>query len=655
MMRLFARRATVVVAALALGGLTIAACGSSPSGTGSSTSTTPGGSSTSTTEQTVLPGAFGTLPGPGTGTPEMGSGVVTIAEQPGAGPTWIFPVTPASHASVFTAYDFQNYMWRPLWWSPMGATPAIDYTQSIAQKPVFSDNNKTVTITLNPNWKWSDGQPVTSKDVEFFIDLVEAAVKTSSTDYSNYTPGLFPDFITSMSTPSTNTIVLTINKTYNQNFLFYDELGLIIPLPSHAWAKTSATSPVLTSFGSDIGAANASELATMKSVFNYISSQAKTLGTYASNPLWQTVDGPFKLKSFDASDGANTMVPNLKYSGPVVPHIAELDNVAFTSIASEFNQLLTGNLTVGFVDFSDLPQVNKLKAEGYTVWGYPDYSFSYIAYNFEDKTGDFDNIIKQLYIREALAHLQDEPAIISSKGAFDGAAGQAYGPVPAVPPSPFAPANALTNPYPYSISTASQLLSSHGWKVVPNGQTTCQSPGTASNECGAGIPAGTPLSWNLIYGNSPPVIGTQDEVLASAAKQVGINISLTSDTFNYIIGNLSDASNPTNSNKWAMQDFGGFTDSLYPTTNELFNQGGSYNIGGYNDPVANQDILNSVNSLDNTAVQTEISYITAQQPGLFQPNADLIFAYKNTLHGLPASFASASQYQYSPEYWYFTS
>ena len=52
------------------------------------------------------------------------------------------------------------------------------------------------------------------------------------------------------------------------------------------------------------------------------------------------------------------------------------------------------------------------------------------------------------------------------------------------------PTNAATNPYPYSISAASQLLSSHGWKVVPNGTTTCQSPGTGPTNCGAGIPKG---------------------------------------------------------------------------------------------------------------------------------------------------------------------
>jgi peptide/nickel transport system substrate-binding protein len=467
MMRLSARRATTVVTALALGGLVMAACGSSGPKSGG-----PG----SLQQSTSLKGAYGTLPGPGSGTPLTG-GTVSIAEPPGAGPNWIMPITPSANASVYTINQFQAYMWRPLWWAPVGADPEIDYTQSIAQKPVFSDNNQTVTINLKTNWKWSDGQPVTAKDVEFYIDEVEAAVKLNPANFSNYTPGLFPDFITSMSSPSPYQLVLHIKRTYNQEFLFLDELGLIYPLPAHAWSKTSASGPIVT-FGN---------LKTDESIYTFLASQAKSLGTYTTNPLWQVVDGPFKLKPcgqacFDPATGGNVMVPNPNYSGPAKPHISELDNVAFTSTSAEFNQLLTGALTVGFVDFSDLPQVSKLQAKGYLVWGYPDYSFSYIAYNFKDATGDFDNIIKQLYIRQAIAHLQDEQTLIHSRGAFDGAAGAAYGPVPAVPQGPFAPPNALNNSFPYDISAASQLLTQHGWDVQPGGTTTCLRAGTGPTD-----------------------------------------------------------------------------------------------------------------------------------------------------------------------------
>ena len=92
----------------------------------------------------------------------------------------------------------------------------------------------------------------------------------------------------------------------------------------------------------------------------------------------------------------------------------------------------------------------------------------------------------------------------------------AFGPVPAIPASPFAPANAKTNPYPYSITAAKKLLTDHGWTVVPGGQTTCTSPGTAANQCGDGIPAGTALKFDIVYSNSPAVIGQQDEALASS-------------------------------------------------------------------------------------------------------------------------------------------
>jgi peptide/nickel transport system substrate-binding protein len=590
------------------------------------------------------PGAYGTLPGPGTGTPEQGVGTVSIGEQPGAGPDWILPIVPAANASVFDIYQFIDYMWRPLWWSPVGPDPEIDYSQSIATQPVLSDDDKTVVIKLRPGWKWSDGQPVTAKDVEFFVDLVVAAVKINPTDYDNYAPGLFPDFISSMSTPATDTLVLNLKSTFNPDFLDLDELTDLYALPSHAWAKTSAGGPII----------DFTKPANAAAIYTFLAGQSRSLQTYATNPLWQVTDGPFGLHTFDPETGGNSFVPNPSYSGPVKPHIAELDDVPFTSDSAEVAALLAGTLTVGSIETTDLPQVGKITAAGYDVWGDADFAFSYSPYNFEDKTGDFDNIIEQLYIRQALAHLEDEQSLISSKGAYGGAAAPDYGPVAPVPQSPFTPPDARQDPYPPSIEEAASLLSSHGWNVVPHGRTTCVRAGVGSDECGAGIPVGTALAWNFYYANSPPVIGTQDEAFATAAEQVGIDITLESRTFNYIIANLSDASNPANVNLWAMQDFGGFSDYLDPTTYELLNTGGSYNIGGYSDPQADTDIDNSVHSLDPSAEEAEASYLTAQQPGLFQPNGDNTFAFSDTLHGPPASFADASQYQFSPEYWYFT-
>jgi peptide/nickel transport system substrate-binding protein len=624
------RKLATVAAFLAATTLVLAGCSSS-------TKSSPRISSSQSS------GQFGSLPAP-RGTPIEG-GTVTIAESPGSGPTYIMPITPEQDFSVFTTDQFSTYMWRPLWWTPLGDTPAIDYSQSIASgPPTFSDDNKVATITLKSNWKWSDGQPVTSHDVAFAIDIEKAAVEISPDNFGAFTPGEFPQDVVSIATPTMTTVILTLSKSFNQNFQFLNQLTLITPMPEHAWSKTSANGPIV----------DFTNPAKAKAIYNFLNAASSSLSTYGSNPLWQVVDGPYKIQSFDPSTDGNTLTANENYSGPVKPHISEIDDVAFTSYTAEFDELLTGAIDVGDVDFSDFPQIAHLRSLGYAVWGYPDFGFEYIPYNFLDKTGDFDKIISQLYIRQALAHLQDESAVINSKGIFDGAAGAAYGPVPAVPKSPFAPANALSNPYPFSISTASSLLTSHGWDVKPGGTTTCARPGAASNECGAGIPAGTPLSWNLVYASQPTNIGSQCEAFASAAKQVGITMSLSSKTFNYITEDLQDPGNtPSEDNTWAMQDYGGDTNPLYPTTDTIFNTTGSFNTGGYSSAKTDALINASVYSSNPDAVQNEISYVTAQQPALFQPNPDLVTAFKDTLGGTQASFTDSSQYQFSPEYWYF--
>src|SRR6266581_6042213 len=121
----------------------------------------------------TIKGAFGKVPAQ-TGTPHAGT--ITIAEPPGATPTWIMPVTPGANSSVYTAYSFQYQMWRPLYWYPNGSQVKENKPLSLANEPVWSNGDKTVTVTLK-QWKWSDGTPVTSKDAEFWIDIIKAAVK----------------------------------------------------------------------------------------------------------------------------------------------------------------------------------------------------------------------------------------------------------------------------------------------------------------------------------------------------------------------------------------------------------------------------------------------------------------------------------------------
>jgi peptide/nickel transport system substrate-binding protein len=111
---------------------------------------------------------------------------------------------------------------------------------------------------------------------------------------------------------------------------------------------------------------------------------------------------------------------------------------------------------------------------------------------------------------------------------------------------------------------------------------------------------------------------------------------------------------PQNTDKWAMEDFGGFSISTYPTMNGIFNCSGSYNIGSYCDPQADKLIAASTGGSDPAAVKAEADYLTQQQPGLFQPLPDYIYVWKKTISGPPSSFETLTQFQLNPEYWYLT-
>ena len=116
---------------------------------------------------------------------------------------------------------------------------------------------------------------------------------------------------------------------------------------------------------------------------------------------------------------------------------------------------------------------------------YP-WGVNYFALNFTNPTTG--PIFKQLYVRQAMQSLMNQTLWIELFNAGYGA--PTYGPVPVVPPTDLGHAQGEPQPYPYSPSHAKALLTSHGWKVVPNGVTTCVRPGTAADDCGAGIRRG---------------------------------------------------------------------------------------------------------------------------------------------------------------------
>jgi peptide/nickel transport system substrate-binding protein len=623
-------RRRVAALAIALAGVTvIAACSS-----GSSSKT--GGS---TSGVNTYAGGIGVIPN-ATGTAHTGT--ITYALPPGAVPNWILPLPTSATVTVYNIQSFEWEMWRPLYYTYNGFVPEVNSALSMADAPVWSNGGKTLSITLKNNFKWSDGTPITAKDLLFSLDVITAAVNESPANWSPYVIGNFPKTIVSTSMPSTSTLVINLSKPVNPTWLEENILGAISVMPAHAWAKASASGALL----------DYTNPANAKKIWDFLDAQSKSVSTYATNQLWQVVSGPYKLSTYNATSGAFTMVPNTTYGGPHAAKMATYQGVPFTSDTAEFNAVKAGSIDIGYVPQTDVPQLAEVKRLGYDYFGIPDFGSEFVDYNFKDTTGHFNAIIKQLYFRQALQHLEDQQGYI--KAFFFGAGDPSYGPIPAYPKTPFLPSNAATDPYPYSVSVAVSLLKSHGWTVTAGGTDTCTSPGSGASQCGTGIPAGTKLAFNLIYSSDPAIIGQQVTALASAAKQAGITISLSSSNFNYMISNYNDAAAPANQNKWAMEDWGGETNSTYATQFGFLNTGGSGQTGDYSDPTADGLINASVTGTNPSAVTSEASYLTAQQPVLYQPVPDLIYAWKTNISGDPASFANLTQYDTTPEFWYLT-
>jgi peptide/nickel transport system substrate-binding protein len=629
----------------AIGGLALAVASITALAACSSSSTSSGSGST-TAGKVTAPGGIGSVPIAPTGE-TIKAGTITWAMQPGATPNSIFPLPTSANNSVFNSLSFQWEMWRPLYWPVNGVVPEVEQNMSIANPPVYSNGNKTVTITMKSNYKWSDGKPITANDLLFAIDLIKAGVKESPANWAVYVPGQFPDTLVSTSEPNASTLVLNLSSPVNPSWFTENELGAgppPLPMPSFLWAKTSTSGSVVPPSGWTP--------ATMTKIFNFLTAQNKSVSTFATNPLWQVVDGPYKLSAYNATSGGFTMTPNTTYGGPHVTPQSSFQGVPFTSNTAEFNAIKSGSIDVAYVDYNDVPQLPEVLRLGYSYFGMPDFGMTFANYNFKDKTGDFDSIIGQSYIRQALAHLVDDQGWITAY--MHGAGAPAYGPIPAYPQSPYLPSNAATNPYPFSVQTAIDILKSHGWNVVPGGTDTCTSPGTGANQCGAGIPAGTKLAWNFIYSSSPSLIGNQATDFASKAKSAGINITLSSSNFNYLITNYIDPAAPANINKWAMMDFGGETLDPYPTTFGLFNTGGGSQIGDYSNPTADHLINTSITGGDPAAVKNEAAFLTTDQPVQFQPNPDVVWAWKTTLSAQnPQAWENLTQYYATPEFWYF--
>jgi peptide/nickel transport system substrate-binding protein len=581
----------------------------------------------------------GTAATPSSGAPIKG-GTAVMAEFPSSPPNYAFPFMNSTYASNANIFDLQWLMYRPLYWFGNGAQPTLNTTLSLAYPATFSGTK--VTIKLK-HYMWSNGTPVTAQDVMFFLNMLLAVPQ----DWGLGTG--FPQDAKDITVVSPTELTMVMDKPYNPTWWQYNELSQITPMPA-AWDRTASGPSNCDTTVSDCAA-----------VYNYLNKQSQDMTSYATSPIWGIVDGPWKLSAF-SSDGHMTFVPNKSYSGSVKPKLAAFQEVPFTTDAAEYDVLQSPSSSTK-VDYGYLPPedaplkpanaaVGANPLHGYTLAPLYAFGIDYYSINEQSSTGN-GPILRQLYFRQVMAYLTNQEAVI--KGPLRGYAEPTVGPVGSTPITQFLSPTAKTlaegdvGPYPYSPAKAKSLLISHGWKVVPNGLSSCVDPA----KCGPGIAAGKTLSFSFPYASGVGWIASMMTQLQSNAAQVGIKLNLEPKPAqevgaggNCVVGRI-----PCN---WDMAYYGlGWTYSpdFLPTGDELFLCGAVANIGGYCSKTNDALIDKTLTSSNMQYMYTWEDYLSQQLPEEWAPYAasQLTEVADNLKGALPQS----STLSINPENWYF--
>jgi peptide/nickel transport system substrate-binding protein len=608
-----ARRLALAGTTLALAGL-LAACSSTPAKVGSGT---------------VVKGQ------------EVKGGTVTVAQLSGASPNDIFPLSPATNSNGYNE-NLTIGSWPYIVTIGDRDKSIVNGQESLVSSLAYSDNDTVITMVLKP-WKWSDGVPITTRDFMFVYNLL----KTEYNDWIDFYPGQFPADVSSVTTPNDHTVVMHLTHAVNADYYTDDILSYVPLLPQHVMDRESLTGKV----------GNYDETtAGVKAVWSFLQKQGQQEGTFATSPLWQVVDGPWHISSFQ-NDGYYSWTPNKAYSGPDKPIVSQVDFTPFTTDAAEVDTLRAGTnasnaLTVGYLPLNDVKQIPQLESEGYDVAAVPTNGVAEVLPNLWNPTNG--PVLRQLYIRQAMEDLIDRPLLVSK--VFAGYADPGNGPVPVNYGQQWdSSAEKGQGPYPYSPTKAIALLKANGWKVVPNGTDTCVKPGSGPGECGAGITAGEPLAFQLLYASGSDDFDEQNADIQTTEALGGIHITLKGEPFNTLVsttGTCNGSSHPKSICNWQLQQYGYNPYQLDPNGSGLFNTDGVSNYGGYSSPEMDNLINQTEYGSSTSAFDAYENYAAQQLPILYLPDADFLWLYKKNLAG--AFPENPFSINVQPETWYYT-
>lgn len=566
-------------------------------------------------------------------------GTVTWACNPGFPPSTIFPFTPPERVGIRNLFEFQVLMYRPLYWLGKDGLAGVDHDLSLAEPPEWSSDGRTVTVALKP-WKWSNGETICADNVMFWVNMM----KVKGPRLGAYSPGFFPDNLTSYEKVADDKVRFTFDKVYSKTWVLMNQLSLITPMPK-AWDRTAD------------GPANASsDVFEVAKVYDYLVEENGTWiqednqfrTTWPDSPVWSVVSGPWRLKSYTL-DGKVTFVPNEHYSGPNKPHLDEFCQVQNDTDELMYKRLQAGPAGPDAIQIGYRPYGLELDSgplDDYRTVPQDIYCVRYAPFNFRNK--DKERYFQHTYIRQALQMCLDQDKAI--RDIFQGYGHPTTGPVPASLGGDQLSPKQRTDPMRFDVDRARELLTEHGWDctVTP---AMCVQPGTVPGTSGEGIEAGDRLSFTMRYVEGKAALTQLMEQFASDAAEAGIELILEPVYGSVMIG--EDHSAET-AHLWELNCWnGGWAFYGHLTGEMLFKTGGGSNFGAYSDPKADELIEKTVTTDDIEAFHEYQDYLAEQIPVIWTPGfPNRLFEVDKNLQGVEP----LNPYGLiNPENWYYTS
>ncbi|MGW3940256.1 peptide ABC transporter substrate-binding protein [Streptomyces phaeochromogenes] len=549
-------------------------------------------------------------------------------------PNWILPIGTAAHLNTNNR-SIADSLWERLV-AYDGSTGKIAWNKkaSIATAADFAADGKSVKVTLGDR-SWSDGKPITSRDVEFWFNLIKA----NKAEWAGYNPGKAPDNWTSFKTVDDRHFTITFDKAYNSQWMLANQFSEITPLPQHVWDRTDASAKVSDADRTAVGA---------KKVWTYLNSAAKNISRYDKDTLWKTISGPYAVKSF-ATSGKVVLAANKKYDGGEKANIATVNLLPFTTADAEKNALRSGSVDYGYIEATDLDQKDRFTAQGYTVKPWSGWAITYMPYNFNNPA--MGAVFKQLYARQAVQRSIDQTSL--AKVIFNGTAVPGYGPVPQAQASDFVSQVQKDNPYPFSTSAAKSLLTGHGWQEK-GGVMVCTDPGTGDAQCGEGVAEGTKFEMQVLSQSGSAVTDNMMSSIQSSLEKTGIKFSIKTAPVNSVLSQTPQCTSGQPICKWQLSFFGtagSWYFNAFPTGDSLFQTKGGSNFGNYSNPDVDKLITASTTSSSSQEVQDYSAALAKDLPVIWLPAPDYqISVVKNGLGG----FSQDSLANFHPAQWKWT-